>query len=250
VGSLEKSQGQALIEFLIVALALIPLLVLIPLIGKYQDIAHFTQIAARYASFDTLVRNSGMSSEKSDSDVEGEVRQRFFSQSNVLIKTAEVKMDAADNPNKAWTTIGQEKLISSFSDIRVKRSVMNEGTQPLPFIFSFGSGGIQNAQVSVKLANLPAGSEFYSPFQAIDLTISRKSSVLVNGWAGKSPEDVSSRFNQREWVVAKNLPNELLKTLNFLFNLPSGVELGGPPPRVGQVDFWLDRVPASQLRAP
>ena len=49
--------GQALTEFLVVSLVLIPLFLLIPMIGKYQDISHATQLASRYAAFDAVLRN-------------------------------------------------------------------------------------------------------------------------------------------------------------------------------------------------
>jgi hypothetical protein len=53
--------GHALMEFLVVSVALLPLFLLIPVIAKYQSIAYATQIASRYAAFDGLVRNDGSS---------------------------------------------------------------------------------------------------------------------------------------------------------------------------------------------
>jgi hypothetical protein len=59
-----RTRGQALTEFLLVSLALIPLFLLLPMIGKYQDINHATQMASRYAAFDAILRNDSQNSWK------------------------------------------------------------------------------------------------------------------------------------------------------------------------------------------
>ena len=79
--------GQALIEFLVVALALLPLFLLIPVIAKYQSIAQATQMASRYAAFDGLVRNEVQNSSKPLDQLQDEVRRRIFSNSDAPIKT-------------------------------------------------------------------------------------------------------------------------------------------------------------------
>lgn len=52
-----RQAGQALVEFLAMAAPLLGLFLLMPMIGKYQDIAHATQMASRYAAFDATVHN-------------------------------------------------------------------------------------------------------------------------------------------------------------------------------------------------
>lgn len=79
--------GQALTEFIVLALALIPLFLLIPIIAKYQDIAYATQIASRYVAFDVMTRADGNSSSKPQKKLEDEVRRRFFGNSDAPIKT-------------------------------------------------------------------------------------------------------------------------------------------------------------------
>jgi len=67
--------GQALTEFIVVALALIPLFLLLPVIGKYQDIAHSVQLASRYAAFDAMIRNDVSGTWKPESQLAEEVRR-------------------------------------------------------------------------------------------------------------------------------------------------------------------------------
>lgn len=43
-------RGQALTEFLVISVAMVPLFLLMPVIAKYQDVSHSTQMASRYSA--------------------------------------------------------------------------------------------------------------------------------------------------------------------------------------------------------
>lgn len=49
-------RGQALVEFLAIVLAVVPLVVLIPLLGRLQDQAHTTDMSSRHAAFEQALR--------------------------------------------------------------------------------------------------------------------------------------------------------------------------------------------------
>lgn len=51
-----RQRGQALVEWLVVALALLPLFVLVPVLGRLQDQAHQVEMASRQAAFDHALR--------------------------------------------------------------------------------------------------------------------------------------------------------------------------------------------------
>lgn len=74
-----RQAGQALVEFLAMAAPLLGLFLLMPMIGKYQDIAHATQMASRYAAFDATVHNDAAGSSKPPAQLAAEVRRRYFS---------------------------------------------------------------------------------------------------------------------------------------------------------------------------
>ncbi|MGV7207009.1 hypothetical protein ACLB1G_04040 [Oxalobacteraceae bacterium A2-2] len=76
-GGCPASSGQALAEFLVLAVALLPLFLLLPLIAKYQDIAYQTLVASRYVAFDAMTRNDGQSSWKPPEQLAAEVRRRL-----------------------------------------------------------------------------------------------------------------------------------------------------------------------------
>lgn len=241
-------RGQALTEFVVIAAALIPLFLLIPVIAKYQDIAHTAQMASRYAAFDGLVRNSSQNSAKPIGQLQDEVRRRFFSNSDAPIKTGDVAGDFKAHQNVFWRTPDDKPLITNFADITVTRSSQStyDGLpQSGPFGFSYGLTGIGSANVNIKLANLPAGLTFYEPFDRINLTIKRGTSVLADGWTGKDPLDVQNRF-------AGHVPaTRLLPPLSLIIDpIVKLVEPGVPAPKLGQLDFWQDDVPEDRLAAP
>lgn len=243
-----KQTGQSLVEFLVVAVALLPLFLLIPVIAKYQSIAHATQMASRYAAFDGLVRNDAQSTSKPLDQLQDEVRRRIFSNSDAPIKTLDVAGDFKANQNLFWRTPGDKPLIANFTDVTVTRTQQdsNDGqtvsSKPGPFLRTFGGTGIGSAQVSVTLANLPSGLKFYEPFDQINLVMHRSTSVLADGWAGKNPVDVENKFAPYAPGLA------LVKPLSLIINpLMVLAEPGVTPPKLGQLDFWRDTVPADRL---
>ena len=242
-----RQQGQALTESLVVAVALMPLFLLIPVIAKYQDIAHATQMASRYAAFDNLVRNDSQNTAKPVDQLQDELRRRFFSNSDATIKTNDVAGDFKAHQNLFWRTPDDKPLITSFADITLTltRQGSADGELPGPFSFSFGSTGIGSANVNVKLANLPAGLKFYEPFDKIDLSISRSTSVLSDSWTGKNPNDVQQKSG--DMVPANKLLSPLSVIVDPVMTL---VEPGVTPPKLGQLDFWQDAVPVDRLKAP
>lgn len=245
-----QQTGQALMEFLVVSVALLPLFLLIPVIAKYQSIAQATQLASRYAAFDGLVRNDAQNTNKPLAQLQDEVRRRIFSNSDAPIKTLDVAGDFKANQNLFWRTPHDKPLIANFTDVTVSRSQQSAhdglptGPKPGPFGMGFGATGIGSARVSVALANLPGGLKFYEPFDQINLVMNRSTSVLADGWAGKNPIDVENKFAPHAPGLAVLRPlSQIVSPLMVL------TEPGVTPPRLGRLDFWRDTVPADRLRS-
>lgn len=242
----DKQRGQALTEFLVVAVALVPLFLLIPVIAKYQDIAHSTQMASRYAAFDSMVRNASQNSVKPLDQLQDEVRRRFFSNSDAPVKTNDVAGDFKANQNLFWRTPDDKPLIDKFTDVVVSRSSQNASDTrwfEKKFLEQFGGKGIGTVNVRVKLANLPAGLQFYEPFDKINLEINRSTSVLVDGWTGKNPVDVEKKV--MGGLVYFEAISKLSPVIDpFMMVLEPGVT----PPKLGRLDFWRDDVPLDRLK--
>lgn len=265
---LHKS-GQALTEFLVIALVLIPLFLLIPLIAKYQDIAYQTQMASRYVAFDAIANNEWQSKWKDPAQLAGEVRRRFFSNPDAPIKTNDTAGNFTAHRNPFWNGPSDKSLIADFdTDIGVSfgsdRKAAQAGSQlpaadgkPFNGIggteietniadqLSLKTSGVFIGNVSVKLANLPDFLKATQPFDKIDLTMTRHTGVIVNGWDAANPQQVVSRIDSKSLV-----PGTLLRPLQPLSAVVVAVAEAGqlPAPRLGELEFWSDVVPSDRLK--
>lgn len=237
-----RQRGQALTEFLVIAVVLVPLFLLVPVIAKYQDLVHMTQLASRYAAWDSVVRNGSQNAEKPIDQLEQEVRRRFFGSSDAPIKTGDAAGDFRAHQNLFWRDPADRALIASFMHVTVARSIDAASDGTPAYRTSFGGAGIASASVSIKLANLPSGLSFYEPFDRIDLSMRRGSSVLVDAWTGKGPDYVEAKFGP---LVPGT---RILPALSVLVDpVMHVVELDQSPPMLGKLEFWRDVVPQDRL---
>jgi hypothetical protein len=262
-------RGQALTEFLVVALALVPLYLLMPLIAKYQDIAYQALMASRYAAFDAAVNNEWQKSWKDPAQLAGEVRRRFFSKAGAPIKTNDTAGNFSAHRNGFWYGPTNEPLIADFdADVAVSfgpnRNPAQGGSQTAasdakPFNragntevethiadqLSLKTSGLFRGNVSVKLANAPTSLAMYQPFDKINLSISRHTSVVVNGWDAANPTQVVSRIDSKLLV-----PGTMLKQVQPLVAPLVAIAEGGqvPAPRLGELEFWSDVVPPDRVK--
>lgn len=264
-----RSDGQALTEFLVVALALVPLFLLMPLIAKYQDIAHQTQMASRYVAFDAAARNGWQNSWKDPAQLAGEVRRRFFSNPDAPIKTNDTAGNFDAHRNLFWRGPANEPLIADFdSDVAISFGENASASQAAGFKASrdgdpfnklggmaaetniagqlnLTAAGIFTGNVSVTLANTPAFLKSYQPFDKINLAITLHTSVAVNGWDADTPHTIIDRIDSKFLV-----PSTLLRPLGPVAGgLVTVFEVGQVPgPRLGQLEFWQDVVPSDRLK--
>lgn len=254
--------GQALVEFLAIAAALLALFLLMPMIGKYQDIAHATQMASRYAAFDATVHNDAAGSHKPPPQLAEEVRRRHFSQAHAPIRTHDRAGDVDAHRNPLWNDPAGHPLIPRFADIAVSfgegraaahSQGFKRGSDGRPFSLvpladharlGLQAQGIYRANVSVPLANLPSGMGSYTPFDQLDLRVTRHTSVLIEPWASRSVEQTMDRSGRLAPPGSRFAPMETLLGLAIpVFEL---MEVQAP--RFGRLDRWQDVVPADRLR--
>jgi hypothetical protein len=269
IGRRSHVHGQALTEFLVVALVLVPLYLLMPLIAKYQDIAYQTLMASRYVAFDAAVNNESQNTWKNPAQLAGEVRRRFFSTPDAPIKTNDTAGNFRAHRNAFWNGPKNEPLIADFdADVAVgfgqNRSPAQAGSLMAasdgdPFDragntevethiadqFGMKPTGLFTGNVAVKLANLPADVAAYQPFDKIDLSITRHTSITVDGWAAADPQQVVNRIDSKLLV-----PGTLLRPVRPLAAALVGIAEAGqvPGPRLGELEFWSDVVPPDRLK--
>jgi len=257
-------QGQALVEFLVAALVLVPLFLLLPMIGKYQDIAHATLMASRYVAFDATVRNDSVNSWKPEAQVAQEVRRRFFGDSKTPIKADDAAGDFTADRNALWVDPVNNPLIEKFDrDVIVTYGNSGGKKHTDGFVgghdheaflghsrFGLSGRGIYQANVTVSLANLPGGFEFFEPFDAINLKISRNTAVLLDPWAARNPSAVQSKLDNALINPAVALA-PMDPVLDIAVRALDGNLLGLSSirgPKLGKVDFWTDVVQPDRLR--
>jgi hypothetical protein len=266
-------QGQALTEFIVLALALVPLFLLIPVIAKYQDIAHAIQIASRYVAFEATTRNGTASTWKSSRQLAQEVQRRFFSNPDSPIKTNDAAGNFKAHQNLFWRDQEGRPLIKNFEqDVQVSfgsnaaadhNAGFTNASDGAPFKGATGMSdalglnarGIYRANVTAVLANFSdqAGghTKTFEQFKDLNLTISRQTSVLIDPWGAKNPQEVEDRIDKLELFPGRILKPvaPLLDAAVVIVESPSCFKRGCiRGPKIGELEFWRDVVPADRLR--
>ena len=249
-----RRAGQALTEFMIISLVLIPLFLLIPMIGKYQDIGHATQLASRYAAFDAVLRNDSINSWKLPASLEAEVRQRFFGSPGTAIVTGEQQETAF---REGWTDTHAHPLIATPASIALSfgshggkihaDAYDTAGSDDMALfllapIIGLESRGLYRANVGVSLARLPAGLRSIEPFDQLDLHIERHATVLPVPWTANAPAQTEARAG-RLAPVGASMPEPLIAATIGVVDMASV-----KPPAFNKLDQWRDVVPADRLR--
>lgn len=89
-----KIRGQALSETLVAFVVLVPVLMLIPYLGKYLDVKHKAEDSARYAVWERTVFSdpgagwNALENQKSDARLRTEIRARFIEEPRAPITAA------------------------------------------------------------------------------------------------------------------------------------------------------------------
>lgn len=271
--STRRVRGQALTEFLVLALALVPLFLLIPVLAKYQDIAHSVQMASRYVAFEATTRNAATSTWKPPAQLAQEVQRRFFSNPDAPVKTNDAAGDFEANQNLFWRNHQGDTLIRNFErDVEVSfgsgpvtdhnggfttasDGEAFKGATGMNEAIGLNARGIYRANVSVDLANMSQQAAGYTKafelFQDLNLSMSRQTSLLIDAWGAKNPQQVEDRIDTTELFPGKMLRpiSPLVDAAVVLVESPScfiGRCIRGP--KLGELEFWRDVVPADRRK--
>ena len=247
VGGAHRQRGQSTVEFLVLALVLLPLFLIVPLLGKQLDIAHTAASASRYVAFEGVVHHgSSLQPWKSDAQLADEVRLRFFSTSTAPIKTAERAGDFAEHRNPLWTDHRGQPLLPVFDthvDATSRRGAL---VQPLGAVFASGMGldtnTLHTGAVRIALADV-AG---LAPFDALGLSIERHATLLVDPWSASGPSAVRATLRRERWNIAGPFPFGALEVFTAPLKLIPLVLDGAQLPKIGRVD--PDIIPEDRIR--
>lgn len=217
-------------------------------------------MASRYVAFDAFVRNDSVGTWKSESQLADEVRRRFFSNADAPVKTDDVAGDFLANHNLFWRDPNGDVLIKNFNtDVTVSYGSgganhdagFTAASDGMPFVLreplQLQARGIYTANVSVTLANMPAGLKFFEPFDNINLSITRGTSVAIDPWTARNPEQIEEKIASSPTIFPVGslaAVSPIVDASVTLIDLPGG--LSGP--KLGKLDFWRDVVPEDRLK--
>lgn len=239
--------GQSTVEFIVLALVLIPLLLTVPLIGKYMDLAQTTTSASRYVAFEGMVHHgSSLHPWKSDAALAVEVRRRFFSNNDAPIKRDDVAGDFNAHRNPLWFDHRGDALLPSFAS-NVSASSQRESLE-LPFGAAYASGmGLSRTNLHTGIARVTvADVEGLAPFDTLGLAMQRSTTVLVDPWSASGPNAVRSAVRNDGWNPLGHFPYRPLEALVTPIEPFVAVLEGASAPEIGRVD--PDFVPPDRIR--
>jgi hypothetical protein len=241
------ASGQSTLEFIVLTLVLVPLLLIVPLLGKQLDVAHAAINASRYLAFEGMVHHgAGVHAWKTDATLAAEIGRRFFSNSNAPIKTGDLAGDFDAHRNPLWFDPRGRALLPALAT-NVGAATRREAlAQPFGALHADNLGldgnSLYTGRVRVDLAKI----DKLVPFDTLELSIQRQTTVLVDAWAASGPDGVRSALRRDGWNPLGPFPYRPLHTLVAPLKPFVAVLEGANPPDIGRVD--PDIIPAERIR--
>jgi hypothetical protein len=194
--------GQAIIEFLVAGLVLIPLFLLMPLIGKYLDIKQTTIAASRKLAFECTVRYADCSNLAGNPSFADEIRMRFFSGDPSPVLTNDYPTQDAIETGQGdplWVDNRGTPLLERYSDVGIEAdsgtvdpggnvvaSLLNGG----PKIFGLDlTAGLFDARVQTNLSPTSGNTDFLTQLNSLILKMQFHTAILTNAWTANGPGD-------------------------------------------------------------
>ena len=180
--------GQAIPEFLAFAIAMVPIFLMIPMLGKISDMNQKTLLAARYGAWERTVWRMADDNEayscnqniryadqdeikKNNATLEKETQKRLFGRNNVFIATCNESPRERDRERSyLWRTASDKPILARFSDVRSADpviggtgngyvnggfSLMKTGVDGLFGSSSIDSNGLYRSTFTVNVATNP-----------------------------------------------------------------------------------------------
>lgn len=254
--------GQALVEFTIAAVTLlVPLFFMISYLAKYHDMQSATIQAARYAAWERTIYFgesdwAGSTAQKSDADIQAEIRSRFFSGPGGGFESGVA--------NPLWQDHAGAPLLGSWNQASANAQTPGTGDFVLGQVnrvisvigralgaagFKLDMNTLYTAEVTATPASSGAVSAMFSGSAAgFGLPVLRERSMVVaNGWSANGPGFVESQTQSLSLtsVFSRAPLDSVLSVLQGIGGVaheelkPEYLKLGG--------EIQVDHVPPDRL---
>jgi len=219
--------GQALVEALVAMIALVPLMLLVVLLGKFQSMQQATIAASRTLAFECTVRPDDCSEAPARATLAEEARRRHFGRIDREIFTADTLGDAASaqERNPLWTDRRAQPLLERYSDvsIEVRPSRFDAGRStaigraageagmlldrlagPSRFGLSLDRG-LATSLLHVRVSPSQKGNEGLDRLDSLPLLMHARVALVTDAWNasgpyGRAPHSVQSRVEAGQRV--------------------------------------------------
>ncbi len=259
---LPRQSGQALVEFTIAAATLLlPLFFMMAYLAKYHDMQSATIQAARYAAWERTVYFgesdwAGGTAQKSDADIQTEIRNRFFSGPGAGFESGVA--------NPLWHDHAGAPMLGSWNQGSANAQtpgtgdfVLGKVTQVINVIgrvlggagFKLDMNTLYTATVTATPAPSGAVSQVFSGAMAgFGLPmLSERNMVVANGWSANGPDFVKAQTESLSLtnVFSRAPLDSVLSVLQSIGGVaheelkPEYLKLGG--------EVQVDHVPADRL---
>jgi hypothetical protein len=195
-----RQRGQALTEFLVGMLALLPIILGVIYLGKYEDMKYSAEQASRYVAFERVFDPTG-AHKPTATVLAQETRERFFrdpmeeNNGAVGFQDSTAALTTQTSLGKNWFGTAGEALISAFSGIgvSVNSSAPSNTGAALDALakanFNISDPGIEQGAVQVPIVT----PSYFSDLTGKNLALNASTYVLADGYnadgdgAGSNP---------------------------------------------------------------
>jgi hypothetical protein len=224
-------RGQALIESLVAASVLVPLLILGLYLAKVQSVQQSSIAASRALAFECQISFVACGNFSSNSVLADEVRRRHFMHPSLPVFSGEAANDGAAIGAKQmlWNSHRGTALLESYADVgfRIDPDTFNAGsgvagnlgqsiaTNALNLVSAiagpsrFGlnwQGGLIDAKVQANLSKSSASNSLVASLDAIPLSMKAHTATLTDGWNASSAVGGESSSTQTRVDQGRKLP--------------------------------------------
>ena len=196
--SARAQRGQALVEAAVLGAALMPLLLAIPLLAKYQDIRHAAIAASRTAAFECSVRPATCGEPQAQAVVADALRRRHFARHDhdLLSDDAIAADPAAAERNRFWVDRRGADLLAQFPDVALRLEAGesdalrgawrgNGAAGPGAFGLDVPTGMI-TAQVRARVSVQHSLEQWLTVPEGLALALTGKTAIIVDSWNASS----------------------------------------------------------------
>jgi Flp pilus assembly protein TadG len=237
LSGIRTQRGQAMTEFMVAMLALLPLFFGVIYMGKFADVKHQAIQASRFAAFERALDPG--SKHESDAVIIEEARARFFTDlspnDKIGYQDTTAGQQTAATLNANWMSATGTPLIQQYSNINVKlaSNSMNIGAftavNEASSVFDhLNRNGEVQADVTVPIVNI---AHLPAPLNNLNLSVAATTVVAGDAWNGGGAHDVADQ----QTLVTDMGKNPLLKVLQVALDGLATVFTDVPAPTFGCV---------------